>query len=68
MTKAHLQNEGELKKQSWVMNFIMYSTVLSLMLKDFKFLPANICKVKNVMSFSELMNSKDRFILIIKCK
>ncbi|KAK6188041.1 hypothetical protein SNE40_004309 [Patella caerulea] len=29
-----------------------------------KFLPADICKIKNTMSFSELMNSKDKFVLI----
>ena len=29
-----------------------------------KFLPADICKVKNTMSFSNLMNSKDKFVLV----
>ena len=50
-------------KQSYVMNFIKYLTVLSLMLKYLSFY-LQMCKVKNAMSYSELMNSKARFILI----
>ena len=30
----------------------------------FTSLPADICKVKNTMSFSNLMNSKDKFVLV----
>ena len=47
-------------KQSLVMHFITYLTVLSVMSKDLNFYLQILCKVKN----AELVYSKYRFILI----
>jgi hypothetical protein len=46
------------------MNFTICLTVLFSKMKEFFFIPEYLYNVPNTISFSELMNSDDKYVLI----